>query len=38
MNSIETKELLECYKMVLDYLKKLDDKKVEVEKGIEDVK
>lgn len=38
MNNVETDELLECYKKVLEYLKKLDDKKKEVEKGIEDVK
>lgn len=37
MNNVNTDELLECYKKVLEYLKQLEGKKEEVEKGFENV-
>ncbi len=36
MNDVDTKELIECYKKVLDYLKTLDNKKKEIEKDNHD--
>lgn len=37
MENIDTEELLNCYKKVLDYLKALEDKKNEIEKSMENV-
>lgn len=36
MENIETNELLDCYKKVLDYIKSLEDKKKNIEKDMKD--
>lgn len=35
MENVDTEELLKCYERVLSYLKSLEDKKKEIEKGME---
>lgn len=37
MENIDTEELLNCYKRIIDYLKTLEDKKKEIEKSMENV-
>ncbi len=38
MEKIETKELIDCYNKILEYLKTLETKKAEVEKSMENAK
>ena len=33
MDNIETKELIDCYKKIMEYIKKLEAKKADAEKG-----
>ena len=37
MENIDTEELLNCYKRIIDYLITLEDKKKEIEKSMENV-